>query len=291
MVASVDVSIESTGVPAGQGERFAREIGTVVGWITNEMGPVTATVCLVGADEDTAFDRDQVQTQSRLFHARMEADRALLVISTPEQIGRVSAAAAFGLSHIKLWQESGGEGWPEPLATAIAFWYRTRLLDHLELRHAEARAENFFDNESRVDWVASRQVAVLVWNPETHGTQRQTGFQSGLVAVTPGASGDIIAFATAAEGLDILLDRDRERWAERERSWRVSLRVELTGRETPTTVWVGGIGIAVGVVLLATVVAVGGIVSKRRRRRHRTQTPPPVPGLFTEEDQPPVQSG
>jgi hypothetical protein len=270
-VTGASVAIYASAVPIEQQRRFAEEIDAAVAWIVDEMGPVDGTVCLV--DEASQFDRERYLLGSAQFHAAVVADDGIVAVSTSEQLGRVGAAATFGLVHLRLWQESGGSGWPEPLATAIAHWYRTRLLDRLDLRHAEARVANFFTDTSQVDWGGRVQQATLLWDPGRNDS----------------AIGDLVAHAVAAEGTAVLLDADAARWAAREERWRIALRTELTGREGPTTTWISGVVLAIAVVLVAAGIAVLGFWSKRRILRKRP-TPPPLPGFFDRDERPAVDS-
>lgn len=269
-VPAADVELYVSGVPDEQRDRFASQISMSAGWISDELGAVDGTVCLVG--EASTFDQERFNTGSLLFHAALVTGDRIVAINT-DQPGRVGAAAAFGLVHLRLWQESGGTGWPEPLASAVAHWYEARLLGRLELRHAEARAGNLFTGTSQIDWAESTQPPTLLWDP--------AGNESVL--------GDLIAHAVAAEGTGVLLDPDPELWAQREERWRIALRTELTGRAEPTTLWISGVVLTVALVVVAMVVAGLGIWSKRRAHG-RFPTPPPVPGFFENDEQPTVES-
>lgn len=259
------VPILASGVPDAQQRRFAQEIEAAAGWITAEMGAVAGSVCLIGPE--SAFDRSRFEEGSIPFHAALVAEEGVIAVSTGEQLGRVGAAATFGLAHLRLWQEAGGAGWPEPLASAVAHWYRNRLLDRIEQRHVDARSSNFFANSSQIDWDEANQSPLLLWNPVANDS----------------AIGDLVDHAVAAEGVSVLLDDDPGRWADREARWRVSLRTELTGRASPTTLWISGVAIAIGVVLVAALVAWLGFRSKRRLNARRP-TPPPLPGFFSDDD-------
>jgi hypothetical protein len=124
---------------------------------------------------------------------------------------------------------------------------------------------NLFDTEARIDWTAGEQEIFRTWNPERN-------FRS---------IGDFVDFAARTRGMDILLVTDGAAWAEIEGNWRTALRVELTGRSTPTTGW--KIGIAIIVTILVTGIAVVTIsVVQHRRRKKRPPTEAPIPGFFVD---------
>ncbi|MGI9667787.1 MAG: hypothetical protein ACR2N2_11960 [Acidimicrobiia bacterium] len=261
-VSSGAVSVEATGVRPGFADRFNREVKLVEGWLNDDIGPFSATVCLV--DNESAFDTSPYVQGSQRLHARMEMDDGLLLLST-QRIGLVGPAVAFGLTHHALWQHGQEGGHPEPLSSVIGQWYRARILDRLELYHRDVMVENFFDTEAVIDWTESSQPAVRDWDPEQN-------FQ---------AVGDFIDFAVAQYGTEVLLETDGERWSEIEGEWRTALRVDLTGRTTPTTEWIVGITLVVVALVVATSAAALGIWSKRRKRR-RAPTASPIPGFFSD---------
>ena len=91
--------------------------------------------------------------------------------------------------------------------------------------------ENFFDTDAVIDWTVESQEVVTDWIPENN-------FR---------AIGDFVDFAVAEHGTEILLETDGAVWKEIEGEWRIGLRSDLTGRDTPTTDWVFGVAIAVAI--------------------------------------------
>ncbi len=261
-VSTGDVAVYVAGVPSAMAERFAREISLVSGWITDDIGTFEADVCLV--DHDLRFIGDEYVSGSQQFHAHQDLEGRFVLLNT-QRPGFVGPAAAFALAHQALWQNNGDEPFPEPIAGVIAHWYRARILDRLEYYHRDVMVENFFDTESVVDWGASFQDPVQDWNPETN-------FR---------AIGDFVDFAVATYGTDVLAETDAAVWSRIEGEWRTSLRADLTGRDTPTTDWVLGVGVAIGIVGVAIVAIALGLISKYRRKR-RIDTAPPIPGFFTD---------
>ncbi len=262
-VSDGDVPVYTTGVPDAMGERFAGEIAISSGWITDDIGPFETAVCLVG--DDMAFIGDQYARGSVGFHAHQELEERFVIIET-ERPGFVGPAATFAMAHQALWQNNGNEAFPEPIASVIGQYYRARILERLDLYHYEVMMENFFDTDSVINWTESSQEPVQDWIPENN-------FK---------AIGDFVDFAVSQRGTGVLLETDGAVWSEIEGEWRSALRADLTGRETPTTDWALGVGIA-ALILVVALIAIGlGLYSKHRRKQ-RAVTAPPVPGFFSEK--------
>jgi hypothetical protein len=261
-VSSGDAAVYVAGVPEAMAERFVGEIALVEGWLVDDIGPFDTSVCLVGDEMVSVGDR--FVSGSQQFHAHQDLEERYVLVST-QRPGFVGPAAAFALAHQALWQNNGNAAFPEPIAGVIAYWYRARILDRLELYHRDVMVENFFDTDAVIDWAASSQAPVQDWDPETN-------FR---------AIGDFVDFAVATYGTDVLAETDAATWSRIEGEWRTALRADLTGRETPTTGWIGGVAIAVGIVSVAIVAIALGLISKYRRKR-RVETPKPIPGFFSE---------
>ncbi|HHC07977.1 MAG TPA: hypothetical protein ENK55_04595 [Actinobacteria bacterium] len=275
------VEVWASGVPEGLAGRFDREIEEAGATIAAEIGPFAAVVCIV--DPTGGFDASRYETPGRRFHAVRDLPAGVVTISD-ERVGQVGPAVAFALSQIALWQRSEGEGWPEPLAGAIGAWYRSRAEDRVELDHAVAMMANFFETEASIDWARSRQDPVVAWDPEAVARPRlETCSIRGCTPATIGAwvPGDVVDFAVATEGAEVLTDPDPARWGRIEGAWRRALRDELRGSTTDSTGWRGGVLVVAGSLVAALAVAVAGYAAKRRRRRRRP-TPPPIPGFFEE---------
>jgi hypothetical protein len=269
------VDVAFVGIPQGQVDRFTAEIESSAAAIAADIGGLDdASVCLVGKGVD--IDMGAYLEPTRRFHAVLDAPNNVLALSA-ENVSNVKPAAAFGLAHLALWNRSDGAGWPEPLASAIAHWYRAVALDRLTVYHKQAQGADFrvnaltgessfgldFSTDPRVDWFASRQVPVRSWDPTNNDIP----------------IGDFIEYTVSVSGKDVLLDVDADAWVVREGEWRTALVADLTGRTTPTTTWRAGVILIVVLLIIATVIAIGGWRSKRKRKS--TETPPPMPGLFT----------
>ncbi|HSJ71380.1 MAG TPA: hypothetical protein VLA29_07040 [Acidimicrobiia bacterium] len=275
---TVDVGV--AGVVAGEVERFSNEIEASAARIQDDIGGLDGVaVCL--ASRDAEFDTSSYVAPTRRFHALLDGRENVLALST-ERVGAIKPGAAFGLAQLALWNNSGGEGWPEPLASTIAHWYRAIALDRLDQYHVQVMGADFgvdpvtgesnygldFTTHPRIDWVEYAQPASRTWDPSTNDEP----------------IGDFIEYTVTQEGSSVLLDTDEDSWTRREEAWRVALLQDLTGRTTPTTGWRTGVIIAIALVIFASGVAIGGWYSKRRKPR--IETPPPVPGLFATIEEP-----
>jgi hypothetical protein len=258
------VSIEATGVTPGLSERFNGEISTAHGWIADEIGPLSTTVCLVSGESD--FDAARFESGSRRLHAYSDLPERLFVLNI-ERFGFVAPASAFALSQHALWQNNGDQPFPEPIAGAIGHWYRARILERLEQYHSDVMFENLFDTEASVDWASSSQKPVRSWDP-----------QNNFAPI-----GDFVDFAVATYGTEVLLETSAVRWSEIEGQWRVGLRNDLRGRDTDTTGWIGGVAITAISILVALVAITLGLVAKHRKEE-RLPTPAAIPGFFSETD-------
>ncbi|GMQ94327.1 MAG: hypothetical protein BMS9Abin12_1815 [Acidimicrobiia bacterium] len=261
-VRSGGVSIEVTGMTPALATRFDEEISLIDGWISDDIGPYSVTVCLVSGE--SAFDSRRYEGGSRRFHAHSDLPDQLLVLNV-ERIGFVAPAAAYALAQHALWQHNGNEGFPEPIASVIGQWYRARILQRLDQYHRDVMFSNLFDTESIIDWTSSIQKPVQDWDPETNFAP----------------IGDFMDFAVETHGTEVLRETDGERWSQIEGEWRVSLRNDLRGRDSDTTGWIGGVALTTGSVLVASIAITLGLIAKYRRKRRR-ETPPPIPGFFSE---------
>jgi hypothetical protein len=262
LVRDGDVAVYAAGVPEAMAERFGREIELSSGWITDDIGSFETVVCLFG--DDVAYIGDQFVSGSVGFHAHQDLNERFIAIET-QRPGFVSPAVAYAMAHQALWQNNENEAFPEPIASVIAQWYRARILERLELYHAEVMIENFFDTDAVIDWTESSQEAVQNWIPESN-------FR---------VIGDFVDFAVTEHGTGVLLETAGPAWTEIEGEWRVALRSDLTGRETPTTEWILGVVIAGAIVGIA-VISIGLGLYSKHRKKERVETAPPMPGFFSE---------
>jgi hypothetical protein len=273
------VDVYAAGVPEGHARRYEREISGAVDQITEIFGSVDATVCLF--DPASGFDRSRFVSGSSRVHAILLLDDGVLVLST-ERVGLTGSAAAFGLAHLAMWQSSDGAGFPEPQASTIAQYFRSEVRRRAALDHAEAKSANFFGPEVVTRWSAGLQTDPLVWDPSSGQSAVTLGPTGPAVTAASPASthmADLVRFGIEREGYGFITDPDPGVWADLEAQWRSALTIEIMGTEQPTTTWRWGLGIAIGIVVVAAIAATLGFVSKYRGRR-RAQTPDPIPGFF-----------
>jgi hypothetical protein len=256
------VSIEGSEISPGIAQRFTGEAALIEGLITEEIGPVSMTVCLVG--EDSVFDRDRYQVGSQQFHVVTNLQDGLFAMDTRGQVGLFAPALAFGMSQQALFQNNGGP-FPQPIGDVISQWYRARVLQRLPYYHRSQLGANWFESDSLVDWTAGEQSIERSWDPDRNGS----------------SIGDFVDFAVANHGNEVLLETDGAAWSEIESQWRTALRVELTGRTTPTTGWIAGAALVVAVIVLTIFLAAVGIYRKHKKVR-RDETAPPIKGFFAD---------
>lgn len=265
VISEGSISIEGSAIPDGIAERFRNEAALIGGWVTNEIGPVDMTVCLVG--DESSFDRSRYVVGSQQFHVVTDLETALFAMDTKGAVGLVAPALAFGVSQQALYQNNGNQPFPQPIADVISQWYRARVLQRLPYYHRSQLGSNWFESESLVDWTVTEQDLQRSWDPERNGS----------------SIGDFVDFAVSNYGNEILRETDGATWSDVESEWRTALRVELTGRTTPTTGWIAGAAFVVGVVLLTIVMAGVGIYRKRKKTK-RADTAPPIAGFFVDSE-------
>ena len=258
---SVDVGMSD--VPPGRMERFAAEIDSTAAAVTSDLGGLEGSaVCVVGPD--SGFDGTRYAEPPTRFHAAVDGPSNVIVISAASP-GNVSPASAFAIPHLALWNLSGGEGWPEPIASTIAQWYRAVALDRMALYRVESTGADFsvdpisgegnygldFSTDPRIDWLSSQQVAVRSWDPATNEA----------------AIGYFIDYTVTQNGIESITSLEATEWSEREEAWRTSLVADMTGRTEPTTGWISGVTIAAIAIVVAAGLAISGFITKRRSKR------------------------
>lgn len=263
VIADGPVSVHGSGVPGGIAQRFRGETELISGWVVDEIGPVTMTVCLVG--DESSFDRSRYRVGSQQFHVVTDLEEAFFAMDTKGSVGLVAPALAFGISQQALFQNNGNAPFPQPIADVISQWYRARVLQRLPYYHRSQLGANWFQSESLVDWTSSEQDIERRWDPERNAS----------------SIGDFIDYAVATYGTDVLLETDGETWSRVESEWRTALKAELTGRTTPTTGWIMGAALVIGVVVL-TVLFAGIGLYRKHRRKERPETAPPIAGFFAD---------
>jgi len=263
LVSAGPVSIYEAGVADGLVPRFEREIRVVEEWVTDDIGPFTTTVCLVA--QELRSIGDQYVSGSQQFQAHQDLARRFVLLNT-QRPALIGPAAAFALAHQALYQNNGDDAFPEPIASVIAYWFRARLLDRMRYYQRDVMVSNFFDTDSVVDWTEFEQTSTMDWVPENN-------FRS---------IGAFVDYAVSERGNEVLSVTDPAVWTSIEAEWRVALRQELSGRSEPTTDWIGGVGVAVAILIAAVGAIVIGLVSKYRKKRY-SETAAPIPGFFSDD--------
>lgn len=261
------VDIGFSDVPHGRAKRFANEIEFTALAVEAEIGGLSdAAVCVVGSESGSIAERYLEPTKR--FHAILDHPNQVLLLSATSP-GNIKKAAAFGVPHLALWNVNEG-GWPEPLASTIAQWYRARALDRMDQYRVQSTGADFsvdpltgesefgldFSTDARIAWTESVQPPLRAWDPERNDAP----------------IGYFIEYVVAHEGLQSLTGQDSAEWSAREEDWRQSLVVDMTGRTEPTTGWITGVGLAGLVVFAATALALGSVIVKRRRRLSSRQS-------------------
>ena len=243
------VAVFSADVSAGFLGRSLDDITDAMDLLDAELGGVgQVTVCLFAPQLKPR--PEGITAAGQVLHAATLAGPGILAVEALP--GTVRQTAGFGLAYLALWHQSGGSGYPEPLASAIGQWYSARLIDRLALHHVTMRRANLYTTGSIIDWTAGSQQETFVWNPQFHETP----------------IGDIVEFAVKERGVEVLATPDAEVWSSIEADWRTQLRVELTGRATPTTRWVVGLGLVFLLLLIAAATA-----QLRRRAKRKLLVP------------------
>ena len=262
------VELYGASIPDGQHQRFLDDVSEVLVLFEGELAaPVGLDVCMVGPRESLA--PAGLKNEFQTVQAVAFGPEQVLAIDTAA-LGTADAGIAYGLTHISLWQVARGlglDGYPEPLASAIAHWYTSQLRGREDLHHAQIRVSLFFgDPEGTAessDWVSGAQEPVLLWNP----------------AFTDSPIGDLVGFGVAARGGAVVTQPDRGLWDDIEQEWRLALRDELLEGASGEAFWRIGLAIAIGVVALAIVLAWQARIVKRREA-YRVGETEPIPGFF-----------
>lgn len=239
--------------------RFGDDAQATADLLAQDLGSFPPmTLCVFGGD--TALDGSELEEAELLppgqrLHAAAFREESLLFVDA-QQIRLVSDAIALGVAEIALWHQSDGGGYPEPLAGAVAQWYAARQSEAVtNQHHATMRIFNFFNDPSGnappTPWLSAVQDPIAVWNPE---------YQDSPIS-------DFVESAVAGSGPSILIDPQPEEWAAADVAWRAALRDELLQGADRSREWVGGVVIAVLVVLVAIAMALWGRRVNRRKQK------------------------
>ncbi len=238
--------------------RFGDDAQATADLLAADLGSIPPmAICVFGSA--TALDGSSLEAAGLLppgqrLHAVAYRAEAVLFVDT-QQFRLVGDAIALGVAEIALWHQSGGEGYPEPLAGAIAQWYVARQDSQQAAQNRSTmRVANFFNDPTGtappIPWLSTVQESISVWNPE---------FQASPI-------GDFIESAVAANGPSIMIDPQAEEWEAAEVAWRAALREELLQGADRSREWVGGVAIAILVVVTGIAMALWGRRVNRRKQ-------------------------
>ena len=252
------VAAYQAGMRVAEAERYARTARQVATWVGEDFGSFPgATLCVYAAEvelEPSRLVEAGHHPRGQRIHAVRYLDTKLIYIDA-QQPQLVEDAVALGIAHIAMWHEGGGEGYPEPLAGAISQWYVARRNGKLPVHHTNMRLALFFNNprneQAAFDWFLGEQEPTVAWNPQ---------FQESPI-------GDFIDFAVKTNGPEILRSPTPAEWTAAEEGWRQALREELLEGRGETRGWMGGVAIAVGVVLAALGMAIWGRIRNKRKQK------------------------
>lgn len=248
------VTLWTAEVNQATADRYRDQIDGIVGLLEADVGQLDPIdVCVFGSE--VTLDATGLLPENQRLHAVVfPAEDTVVVGATLPRF--LEEAVTFGLTYTALWQTAeqlGFTGYPEPLATTIGQWYMARVKDRLDQHRSAMRTGLFFSDpegtaESRA-WTEQSQSDAYVWNPQ---------FLESPI-------GDIVAFAVATRGAEVLSDPSQELWSAIELEYREALRQELVGEGSGTT-WMWGAGIIIGALLLAGFVAWLARREKLKRR-------------------------
>lgn len=233
--------------------RYADQVAAITTILESDLGALDPIdVCIFGSD--VMLDATGLLPENQRLHAVVfpQDDTVVVGAILPQFL---EEAVAFGLAYTGLWQvgeDLALDGYPEPLATTVAQWYMARVKDRLDQHRSAMRTGLFLsDPEGKAEggvWTGEAQSTAYVWNPQ---------FLESPI-------GDMVEFAVATRGVEVLRDVSTETWADVESEYRLTLRQELVG-DGSGSAWMYGAGIVIGVLILAGIVA--WLAHRDRRKR------------------------
>jgi len=229
-------------------ERFARELGDLVGWVGADIAPLDGVeVCLFA--DDIPIDADALGWYPGHVLPAVAFGADGVVAISAELLRYVRDAAIAGLVHIALWRASDGE-YPQPFGDDVMGWYLGRVAGTTEAIHNVFLGQQIGRREPwpPFPWTAGTISDPILWNP-------QFGY---------GGAGDFTAFVVAAEGSAYLAAPDVGRLAALDEEWRQALFEASGAIAGGSKGWI--VGVIASVVLVAAAVAFAWMGRRSRLR-------------------------
>ena len=238
------ITVKSVDVPEGQALRFADLAAATARSIEADLGDVgRLEMCVYAPSAD--LPTEGLVSFGQQLHSVVFDDGTLVTGTLQARI--FDETHAFGLAYAALHNVAtrlGLSAYPEPLASAIGHWYASQAADKVELHHSQMRTAAFFRDPDGngiepSDWLATTQPPAFTWNPQFHESP----------------IGDMVDFAVANHGSAVLEDLSTERWETIETTWQAALRDEAVAGRSSGSAWLVGLGIVVGAVAVAALLA------------------------------------
>jgi hypothetical protein len=175
-----------------------------------------------------------------------------LVVLSSWLIGRVPDAGRVGLTHVALWQVSGGQ-YPQPFGDDVMGWYRARLDGTVDAIHRLFLRQQIGLTEPwpPTPWTDWKTDDPILWNPER----------------SYGGAGDFTDFVVEQEGVDFLTDPDAAEIARLDEEWRQALFDESGAIPGGSRGWITGVIMVVSIIVAAIALAVADRVYRKRTER------------------------
>lgn len=250
------ITVKTVDVPEGQALRFADTAAETARTLESDLGTVPPLeLCLYAPSAN--LPTEGLLPVGQQLHSVVFDDGTVVIGTLQSRI--YDETQAFGLSYAALHglaERIGEPAYPEPLASAVGQWYAARAAGKLEVHHSQMRTAAFFrdpdgDGVDPSDWAASTQPPAYTWNPQFHESPIS----------------DLVEYAVSTHGISVLEDATTERWETIEIAWQASLRNEAVQGRSSGNAWLVGLGIVIGAVAAAALLALHQRRLKLRAKR------------------------
>ncbi|NNF64263.1 MAG: hypothetical protein HKN07_08370 [Acidimicrobiia bacterium] len=228
-------------------DRFVADVEASSVAVHDDLGGLVGVeVCLFPGNVE--MDPTGLVPEGQQLHA-VAFHEANVIALGARQFASVKRAAAFGLASMALWNINDGPH-AEPLSTTIAQWYSARVQGRELTNHNSMLFSNLVSRNEEWPLAVASQTATRAWNPQ---------FQDS-------AASDLIAYAVATRGPEVMAETSDLTWREIGTEWSEALRTELRP-DGPGTTHLWGAAIFFGIILLAIVTAFIRWKAKHVKRR------------------------